>query len=274
MFIQASVDSENSEVRDKKRRRPKKADRPGKPLPLLVRILMVPVRFITHTALRLWTLTMYRPKPYFDYPSKSRHKLAAQPAVVISNHLAGSDGGLVMIYFYRNRFTAVVAREWYNKMSFLIGPRIGVPVDRYRGGVYWLREAVERTRKGRSILIFPEGFVEKEKGHVTQFHPGFIQLARETGLPVIPLFIEGYYSRVITSRFRIAIGAPMQLEAQGERTEREYFRDECLRFQHRVEELRDGMHARMELEKSKKRKKGADEARKGGEANECSAKNE
>ena len=225
-----------------------------KELPMFVHILLTPLRLLTHFALRVWTVVMYRPKVYFDYPHKAKHKLVDRPSVVISNHLAGSDGGMLMIQFFRNRFCALVAREWVNKMALVVGPFRGISIDRYHGGVSWLRESVRRMEKGNSIIIFPEGFIEIERGNLSRFRPGFIQLARMAGAEVVPVYLEGYYSRFFRDRFRIMAGEPMKLSEQGDRTEREYYKEEALRYQARVEELRESLHARLAEEKDRKGK--------------------
>ncbi|HEX8947168.1 MAG TPA: lysophospholipid acyltransferase family protein [Candidatus Paceibacterota bacterium] len=69
-------------------------------------------------------------------------------------------------------------------------------------------------KHGQSLCIFPEGGVTKT-GELRDFRGGFIHLARETGVPIVPVAITGAYKmslRLFFSRKRhvtLEFGAPI-----------------------------------------------------------------
>ena len=52
--------------------------------------------------------------------------------------------------------------------------------------------AAEKIRRGYSMLIFPEGHRSKGEGH-RKFHQGSFRLAFKTGVPIVPITINGTY---------------------------------------------------------------------------------
>jgi len=53
-----------------------------------------------------------------------------------------------------------------------------------------IREAVKRLNDGGRLLLFPEGTrTRKENGPINDFRPGLALLAKQSGAPVLPVFI-------------------------------------------------------------------------------------
>lgn len=83
-----------------------------------------------------------------------------------------------------------------------------------------LRRAVEVLRRSRSLLIFPEG-TRYEGDDVGPFKPGFLRLAREAGVEVVPVAIRGTglafpRGAVVVDSSRpvtVAFGAPFSVSA-------------------------------------------------------------
>ncbi|PHS02889.1 MAG: 1-acyl-sn-glycerol-3-phosphate acyltransferase [Blastopirellula sp.] len=67
-----------------------------------------------------------------------------------------------------------------------------IPVDRERGGLAGLKETLKRLKKQEMVLIFPEGTRTKD-GQVRRLKPGFISLARRSGVPLIPIGLDGAF---------------------------------------------------------------------------------
>jgi 1-acyl-sn-glycerol-3-phosphate acyltransferase len=53
------------------------------------------------------------------------------------------------------------------------------------------REAIQHLKDGGVIGVFPEGGIERPRGHVLPFLPGVGFLIRKTGAPVLPVVLEG-----------------------------------------------------------------------------------
>lgn len=94
-----------------------------------------------------------------------------------------------------------VSFRWMAKRALFSWPFIGRALERTgaipvnRGSVAdargaW-REAVERLRGGESLVIFPEGTWGGRDGRMLQFQKGIIRIAREAGVPVVPVTITG-----------------------------------------------------------------------------------
>lgn len=53
-----------------------------------------------------------------------------------------------------------------------------------------IREAVARLRQGGRLLLFPEGTrTRRERGAINRFRPGLALIAKQSGAPVLPVFI-------------------------------------------------------------------------------------
>lgn len=53
-----------------------------------------------------------------------------------------------------------------------------------------LHDAIEMVKKGRSIVVFPEG-TRSKNGELGQFKGGAMKIAMETGARVVPVYLEG-----------------------------------------------------------------------------------
>jgi 1-acyl-sn-glycerol-3-phosphate acyltransferase len=72
------------------------------------------------------------------------------------------------------------------------GNGIGV-VKGQAGQAQWVADQVrDRARRGISIVGFPEGR-RTQNGHVLPFRKGLITMARDGGLPVVPLAVRGLW---------------------------------------------------------------------------------
>jgi 1-acyl-sn-glycerol-3-phosphate acyltransferase len=94
-----------------------------------------------------------------------------------------------------------VSFRWMAKRAFFSWPFIGRALERTgaipvtpgsisdaRGS--W-REAVEALEEGERLVIFPEGTWGDREGRMLPFQKGLIRIAREAGVPVVPVTITG-----------------------------------------------------------------------------------
>lgn len=113
--------------------------------------------------------------------------------VLVANHSSYLDG-IVLTAVLPPRFSFVVKREAASMpIAGLLLRRIGAEfVDRHtRGGRQRdARRVVERAEQGHSLVFFPEGTFDAERG-LKRFHLGAFVAAARGGVPVVPTVIHG-----------------------------------------------------------------------------------
>ena len=135
------------------------------------------------------------------------------PALVISNHVTMFDQAFVLAALpIRLRHRLVIAmdgellREWRHPRERRLPGRLWWPAvyaftvaafnvfplpkkAGFRRSLAWAGRALDR---GYSVLVFPEG-VRTEDGRMGRFMPGIGLFARDLGVPVVPLRIDGLF---------------------------------------------------------------------------------
>lgn len=113
--------------------------------------------------------------------------------IFVSNHLSLADTPLMAGWLpYRFRF---MAKESLMKIPIVgdhlrWGRHLSVPREDTRGAARSLVEAAKLLRKrAASVMIFAEG--TRGSGVLQPFKPGAAHLALHTGVPVVPVAIEG-----------------------------------------------------------------------------------
>ena len=127
-----------------------------------------------------------------------------QKAIFISNHQSTLDLFLVKDVVQHRPQTWLSWSKWWKYPVLGSLTRYScVPV--YFGdkppGSSAVRESVERINAGHSIVLFPESkrFCD---GQIHEFKTGFAAMAKLTGVPVVPMFIDGV-SDVLPPRSRV-----------------------------------------------------------------------
>ena len=85
-----------------------------------------------------------------------------------------------------------------------------IKVNREITDIEAVRSSVEVLKKGRLLLIFPEGGVQKV-GDVQPIKSGAALMALQAGVPIIPLFI--CYTPRWYNRRRVVVGNPVDPKA-------------------------------------------------------------
>lgn len=91
-----------------------------------------------------------------------------------------------------------------------------IPVEKGKGREV-IREAVARIRAGDHLVIFPEGRHTRD-GSIGEFKNGFVEIARQAGVRVVPMALTGSFeaynqkSKLIhPGTIRVQIGSPVDL---------------------------------------------------------------
>ena len=150
------------------------------------------------------------------------------PAVFVANHVSALDAVVLaeaMPPRYRHRSVVVAAadsifkRKWEARLAQVTVDAF--PIPRGGGARPHLEYLKELLGKKWSIVIFPEGRLTVT-GAIGQFRKGAAILAIDSGVPVVPAFMDGMYE--VMPRFRrvprpgrvtVTFGEPMAA-AEGE----------------------------------------------------------
>jgi long-chain acyl-CoA synthetase len=174
-----------------------------------------------------------------------------RPLLFIANHITEKDVGFVLAalpHRYRYRLATAMVGE---RLRDLRHPPTGrnfflrcldrlaylavcalfnvFPMPKQSGVRASFQFAGESVDRGQSILVFPEGQLTRD-GRLSPFRPGIGALAKNLGLPVVPVRIDGLYElREAGRRFakpgsvRVRIGEPVSFarDENGLQPERE-----------------------------------------------------
>ncbi len=105
-----------------------------------------------------------------------------------------------------------------------------IPVDRRarsRNTIRSLQEAIEKIKKGNSIVIFPEG-TRSPDGRLRPFKIGGMLVATRAGCPIVPVAISGSHKvfpkgglKIYPGQIKVVIGPAIQTEGQEGRLSRD-----------------------------------------------------
>lgn len=147
------------------------------------------------------------------------------PCVVAANHRSHFDLVAVFAALYPPPF-AVAKRTLFRIPVFgwAMAWMGHIPLDRKnaRSARKSLDKARASLRKGRSVLMFPEGTRRREAdGRLQPFHAGAFRLAVEAGAPVLPVAIVGGEKTlppnslaVRPAGMRLVVGEPLASEGK------------------------------------------------------------
>ncbi len=127
------------------------------------------------------------------------------PVIFACNHESALDIW-VMFSIVPRSFRFIAKQELFRLPVFGWYMRLGghIPVDRsnHQRAVASLAKAGDTVRAGTSIVVFPEGTRSRD-GHVQPFKKGSFVVAKQAGVPIIPIAISG--SGAVTPSHRIAV---------------------------------------------------------------------
>ena len=121
------------------------------------------------------------------------------PAVFVANHQSHADTAVIVTsipepwcnrlvvgaaadYFFGNRVTSAIS-------ALFVG---AIPIERTALNRRTIDKAVGLLRSGWSLVIYPEGGRSRD-GWGQQFRPGAAFLAKQAGVPVVPVHIRGTF---------------------------------------------------------------------------------
>lgn len=136
-------------------------------------------------------------KLYFHLSAKGMEKLPQSPFIIAPNHQSYFDG-LFVASFLNNRinketyFFAKAKHIQKGWLKFLAQKNNIIVVDIDRDLKQSIQQLSEILKKGKNIIIFPEG-TRTGDGKVGAFKKTFSILSKELNVPVVPVAIKGAY---------------------------------------------------------------------------------
>jgi 1-acyl-sn-glycerol-3-phosphate acyltransferase len=158
-----------------------------------------------------------------------------QRYILVANHYSYFDIPCVLASVRQPiRFLAKVSLFKVPIFGWAIGRAGFIPIDRKnrRTAVKSLDLAAERIRKGNTIVVFPEEGRTKER-LMRKFQRGGFLLAMKSGLPILPLAIDGTHdvfpvgaNRIAPGKVVVRVGTPIPTEGRSVR-EKEQISEEA-----------------------------------------------
>jgi len=149
-------------------------------------------------------------------PPEGGYILCANHRSVMDIPIAGGIGRKRWMYFMGKKelFEKPISRFFMNLMDVF-------PVDRGKGDLKSIKTALRHLKKGRVIIIFPQGTREKE-GQKLPARKGAAMLAAMSEAQIIPMYITGKMKPF--SPIKVYVGKPFDLGLRkGVRYERDVY---------------------------------------------------
>ncbi len=152
-------------------------------------------------------------------------------SVIAINHTGYVDWmpAAIAVYRRKRRLRFMIKTEMNNVkiVGFLMRHAHMIPVDRQAGaGAYSV--AVERLREGELIGVYPEATISRSF-ELKEFKSGAVRMAREAGVPMIPMIVWGaqrmwtkdHPRRLLRNRVPITVivGEPLRTTDSVEQTD-------------------------------------------------------
>lgn len=170
-------------------------------------------RVAVHRYSRFWSRSIYGLCPWWKVKVSGLENIKhGQPYIVVSNHQAMLD--IPLLYNLPFNFKWVSKREVYKIPIFgwVLWMHGDVTIE--RGGSNTARLMMAHSKEyldmGVSIIIFPEG-TRTKTGEINSFKEGAMMLAMRSGVPILPVVIDGTYD-AFTGDYRISSAHTFQVK--------------------------------------------------------------
>lgn len=125
---------------------------------------------------------------HVDDEDLARHAMTPGPLIIACNHPALWDAPLVLRRI--GRVSCIMKADVEANPFLRNGARFAGFVPN-SPRLTMIREAVNRLQEGGRLLLFPEGTrTHRERWTINHFRPGLALIAKQSGAPVLPVFLS------------------------------------------------------------------------------------
>ena len=156
-------------------------------------------------------LFCFRTKVYYEDRSVQSRRIKG-PAVIISNHTSIYDYAVFLFVFWTRTLRYQMAEVLFKKpvLKHLLRGLGGIRVDRDVFDFSFVGESLEILKKGGVVGIFPESRLHLPGEECPlPFKTSAAYIAKESGVPIIPVYTNGSYFK--WKRARVIIGKPVMV---------------------------------------------------------------
>lgn len=142
---------------------------------------------------------------YFRMKGRGHDIIPEGPCIIAPNHQSFFDGffiaSLLRQRVMRNTYVYAKEKHWRKRwLRFLASRNNIILMDINRDLRLSLQKMAEALRRGKNIIIFPEGTRSKD-GSLGSYKKTFAILSRELKVPVIPVAISGSFKALPSGAF-------------------------------------------------------------------------
>lgn len=144
------------------------------------------------------------------------------PYILASNHLSWIDVPLIPTYIPGKVVYMAKEEVFLGKLGWLARFMGAFPVKRGEADRQAIRAADEQLKKGRILVIFPEGH-RSETHTLGKIHSGLGMIALRAGVPVVPVAVTGSENllKKFGARVTVSYGEPVVFKPKGNKITRE-----------------------------------------------------
>ena len=146
-------------------------------------------------------------------------------AMICVNHSSMLDPifiGISLGKKYQAHFVAKVELFRTPIISWFVKGLGAISVDRTKADIGTIKESLNYLKKGKKVVIFPEGTRATEDNELSAKH-GAIKIAERADVPIVPIYLPR--KKPIFSKVTIVFGEPYKIEKQKiKRTNEDYDR--------------------------------------------------
>lgn len=150
-------------------------------------------------------------KLFYRVKITGRENIPSTAAVICANHTSMLDPFYVAVAFGWKD-----ALVFMGKIEIFKIPLIGgllraidaIPVDRGATAVSTLRDAINRLKEGRKVMIFPEGTRVRDEADVSGAKNGAAMIACRANVAMIPVYIDA--NKRLFGTVNVIIGKPVE----------------------------------------------------------------
>lgn len=155
---------------------------------------------------------VFRPKVYFKDGSIGNIVNIDEPTIIVSNHVAHTDGTIISYIFRKHKVHNLAAKDRFDQgglMKWFLIKSGCIPIDRKTLSTDWLHSSVQVLKQDRAnIAIFPEGMHGKNR-KILPFHGGAAMIAAFTDSPIVMTYIDGGYKPF--RRCKVVVSEPFKM---------------------------------------------------------------